>query len=181
MNGNDHNGAIDFDSVYKTYFLKIYRYINRHTDTEEDAEDLAEEVFISVYRNLHNFDPGRAKIETWIFVIAKNRLKNYYRDKKVHLSLDDENSYNEPVDPVTPDDCLYMEEKRNLVTRLLATLQPIDRQIVILSYYKEMTSDQIAEVVGLTAGNVRVRLSRALKAMRARAEEDPSFGYVSFM
>ena len=68
-----------FETIYKEYFPKIYDYIRIRIRNPAVAEELAEDVFISVYKNLHVYDENRSFIATWLYAIAGNRLKNYYK------------------------------------------------------------------------------------------------------
>lgn len=165
----------EFENVYNQYFLKIYHYIRRHTLNDQDAEDLASDVFLSVYRHFDSFDPTKAKMSTWIFVIAKNRLKNYYRANQSKDEVDGEEVIAWLSDEHDWDEALRLEEQRHAITRLLESLPEIDQQIVILSYFHDKTSQEVAQELGISAINVRVRLSRALKKMKKTASEHIEF------
>ena len=80
---------MSFEQVYRDYYLKVFRYIKQHTQSRQDAEALTQEVFVACYRHFDSFHPQKAPVGTCVYVIMKNRLKNYYRDTKAFLSLDD--------------------------------------------------------------------------------------------
>lgn len=80
---------MDFDEIYNEYFDRIYYKILGSVKNPEDAEDIAQEVFISVYKNLHKFR-AESKIYTWIYRIAINKIYDFFRKKKIDLELNEE-------------------------------------------------------------------------------------------
>ena len=71
-----------FEQIYDDYKDKIYEFIFYKVSNKELAEDLTSDVFISVYKNLHRYDAEKSFITTWLYAIAYNRLKNYYKSRK---------------------------------------------------------------------------------------------------
>ena len=80
---------MDFDEIYDEYFDRVYYKILSSVKNPEDAEDIAQEVFISVYKNLHKFRAD-SKIYTWIYRIAINKTYDFFRKKKIDLELNEE-------------------------------------------------------------------------------------------
>ena len=78
----------NFDDFYKEYYNQVYWYIYKKINHIENAQDLAGDVFCSCYKNFNNYDPQKSSITTWLYVIVNNRLKNYYRDRKITVPLD---------------------------------------------------------------------------------------------
>ena len=70
-----------FEQIYDDYKDKIYEFIFYKVSNKELAEDLTSDVFISVYKNLHRYDAEKSFITTWLYAIAYNRLKNYYKSR----------------------------------------------------------------------------------------------------
>ena len=66
-----------FEPVYYEYYPKIFRYIHKRLSSYHEAEDLTQEILIACYRNFDRYDPKKASLATWIYVIAHNRLRNY--------------------------------------------------------------------------------------------------------
>lgn len=71
-----------FERIYYDYRDKIYEFIFYRVKNKEVAEDLTSDVFVSVYKNLHRYDENKSFITTWLYAIAYNRLKNYYKSRK---------------------------------------------------------------------------------------------------
>lgn len=159
--------TISFDDFYKEYYNQVYRYIYKKINHIEDAQDLAGDVFCSCYKNFNNYDPQKSSIATWLYVIVNNRLKNYYRDRKINLSLDTQidEHYLAVEDDMAR--ALLIEDYRDMLADAIATLPQKYQLIVVLKFFGEKHSDEIAVIMNMSAVNVRVTLSRALKKINA--------------
>ena len=78
----------EFERIYQEYYLKILTFIHKRVPDLYEAEELTGDVFLSFYRNMDSYDEEKGSIATWLYAITANRLKNYYRDKKIHYSLE---------------------------------------------------------------------------------------------
>ena len=142
----------------------LLRFLMSHTNNREDAEDLMQDVFTSCYKAQERFDSTKCSEVAWLFIIAKNRLKNYYRDKKNTVSLD-------AIDVEQKDTKDYMEQAvhvmhcREVAAKAIKKLDERSQKIILLRFFEEKSHDEIAEIMNLTTGNVRVIQSRALKQM----------------
>ena len=156
-----------FELLYNEYYDKVLKYIAGHTDSVQEAEDLASEVFVKCYDNFESYDSSKASVKTWIYAITKNCLKNYYRGKKNNLSLDDsDNGIAEPADKTDMESAVELTEMRKVLADALMTLDERNRRVVVLKYFSEKPSKEIARIMGLSDENVRVMLNRSLKKMR---------------
>lgn len=142
----------------------LLRFLLSHTNNREDAEDLMQDVFTSCYKAQDRFDSTKCSEVAWLFIIAKNRLKNYYRDKKNTVSLD-------AIDVEQKDDKDYVAQAvhlmhcREVAAEAIKRLDERSRKIIMLRFFEEKSHDEIAKIMNLTTGNVRVIQSRALKQM----------------
>ena len=146
-------------------------YIHRHVANREDAEDLLQDVFISCYRHKDSFDPERCSETAWLFVIAKNRLKQYYRDQKPVSSLEELAENGESIADWSAQEAIRLMECRDLVAKLLLTLDERSRTVLILRYFQQLDSQQIAQRMGLSPVHVRVIQSRAIASLRQAMEQ----------
>jgi len=163
---------MDFEAVYNQYYASIYSYILKKIKNVQDAEDLTSEVFFACLKNFDRYDSEKSSIVSWLFVITKNKLKNYYRGRKDIVSIDDDDN---PIDFPSDDDfenSIYLSEMRTLINKAMAELSPREQKIIILKYYNGLKSEQIAEKVGLSAVNVRVILNRSLIKLREYCEKN---------
>ena len=142
----------------------LLRFLLSHTDSREDAEDLMQDVFTSCYKAQDRFDSTKCSEVAWLFIIAKNRLKNYYRDKKTALSLDAmEVDQKDSKDYVA--EAVHLMHCREVAAQAIKQLDERSQQIILLRFFEEKSHDEIARIMDLTTGNVRVIQSRALKQM----------------
>lgn len=162
------NEVMSFEECYNTYYSKVYYHVRQHVNNDQDAEDLVDVIFMAAYKHYDNYDPDKAQLSTWLFCIANNRLKNYYRDKK-----DPNESLDEMFDTVEIaiegeiEHAAELEELREVLAKTLKEeLNERERTIVIKSYFENKDSNEIAEEMDLTAANVRKILSRTLKKLK---------------
>lgn len=159
-----------FESFYKENYSKVLFYLVKKMPNKDDAEDLAGEVFLYCYSHYGNFDPSKSSITTWLFLVVNSRLKNYYRDKKEHMDIGvvENYLYDESDDM---ERAVYLEQLRNRISACLEKLPERQREVVVLRYFKEMEYEDIAARLGVTPGNIRVILSRALDKMEKDFED----------
>ena len=148
----------------ENYSDSLLKYVAKHTDSREDAEDIVQEVFLSCYKYKDKFDETKCGEHAWIYILAKNRLKNYYRDKKPVVSLDEQITEPE-ADIDYAKQVVHTLTCRELTAKALQQLDPRSQKIIVLRFFQGKSHDEIAELMGLSTGNVRVIQSRALKVM----------------
>ena len=148
----------------------LLAFLQRHVANREDAEDLLQDVFMACYRHKDSFDPERCSETAWLFVIAKNRLKQYYRDQKPVSSLEELAENGQELADWSTQEAASLMECRDLVAKLLLTLDERSRTVLILRFFQELDSQQIAQRMGLSPVNVRVIQSRAISSLRQAME-----------
>lgn len=156
--------VMPYADLYKSYHQIVLKYIHKKISNLQDAEDLTHEVFISCYRNYDRYDPAKSSQKTWLFVIVCSRLKNYYRDHKTNDSLDDYIDLLED-DKSDIDRSIIMEQYRSELAKALMKLSLVSRSVVVFKYFRHMPVNEIAAELGISQGNARVILSRALKTL----------------
>ena len=161
-----------FESIYNRYYISVYRFFIKRLSVRELCEDLTSEVFYSCLKNYERYDPDKASVATWIFTVANNKLKNHYRDRKETTSIDDMQIHGLLLDKTDMDGAVYLTQMREHLDAALETVSERERSIIKLKYYSNLTSDQIAEQMGITSVNVRVILTRALKKLAKHFEEN---------
>lgn len=144
-----------FDELFKSHYQKVFRlckgYFNGNVDL---AADSAQEIFIKIWQNLHNFR-GEAQIGTWIYRIAVNHcltlLRKNKRNQKIHFDFLINSLQEEKTDD--------KEEKIATMYSCIQKLKPVDRMIILMTLEAVSYAD-IAEVIGIEEGNLRVRIHR---------------------
>ena len=160
--------ASAFSTLVRRYEQPVIHFCQRMVQSREDAEDLAQEAFVRVYRNIAKLKP-QAKFSTLLFGIARNLALNHLRDTgrrgrgKID-ALDDHAlaaaSHEQPAQQA------QVSELQQLIERALAKLNPSHREILLLRELQGMDYDGIAEVLGCRKGTVKSRLARAREQLR---------------
>ncbi len=160
---------IAFEKLYSEYYMRVFRYVWKKIRNSADAEDLTQTAFIYCYQHYEEYDEQRASFGTWIFLVINSRIKNYYRDRKETVHMDE-------VIDILPDEtdfdhAIELEEMRAKVLEALQACTPVQAEIVRLRYFQKHNTRDISMRVGLSEANVRTQLSRALKKMKDHMEK----------
>ena len=161
----------DFGETYDALVADVYAFIAYRVGNRQDAEDLTQRTFERAFGSWDRFDPGQASERTWLVAIARNVVVDHYRSttRPARRSLDEVHADAEP----------YANENYDLgvdpaLGVALDHLNDRDREVVALRYGGDLTTDEIADTLGLSVANVQQILSRSLRRMRR--ELDPSHG-----
>ena len=170
------NDAAAFDEVVSRFKNKVYSYILRMVGSEQDAEDITQEVFIRMYTSLASFR-SQASLNTWLFRIASNLCIDHYRRGKKHQNV--AYSLDEPIDgddsaqtrelPDTTYDPYRLLEQGEMSTQIeqaLAKMPEKLRSVILLHDIEGLQYDEIAQVVGCPLGTVKSRLFNARTQLR---------------
>jgi RNA polymerase sigma-70 factor (ECF subfamily) len=169
----DGDGA-SFGVLLEKHRSPVVHFLYRMVQNSAVAEELAQEVFLRVYRSRGTYEPT-AKFTTWLFRIATHLALNALRDNKnerLQDRLDDE-SADMPARQVSDskpsvEQSLVYEAKLAEVRRAIAALPDKQRAAVLMHKYEEMEYSQIAKVLGCSESAVKSLLFRAYEALRAR-------------
>lgn len=161
-----------WEDIVRLHNRRIYSLCYRFTNSQDDAQDLTQDVFIRVYRTLVSYDADKGAFTTWIMTLTRNLLVDHFRRSKqdrVTDSIDaglgeEEDSLSlsnrlEDRGP-TPDDQLASKETQKLVQQALARLSPELREAVILRDLQDMDYKEIAKVLRVPEGTVKSRINR---------------------
>lgn len=153
---------------------RLFHYLLRSLQNEEDALDLAQETFARVYLNRDKFDPAQ-RFSTWLFSIASNLVRNRYRWRERHpqVSLDVENdatgeSLGEalPEARPSPNETLQAHERGEAVRRAVAALPEKFRMPLILAEYEDLTHAEIGVILQCSTKAVENRIYQARQLLR---------------
>ena len=141
-----------FETIYKTYWQKVFRLCMGYVNDIDAAKDLAQETFIKVWKQLPKFR-NESSIGTWIFRIASNTcLRQIQKESKMpksELPLEIKDEISET----------NIEKDIQFLYQCISELQEVERIIISLEL-EDMNQKEIAEIVGLSEGNVRVKIHR---------------------
>lgn len=164
-----------FEAVYRYHSRDVYTMAMRMVNSPDIAEEVTQEVFISVYKNIHRFE-FQSAFTTWLYRITSRRVADYFRKNKKHFtntvpmpSVEDGGQVFEAEDPKpVPSEVALQNEKRELIEQMIHTLNPKHSSILFLRYSKMMSYDEISEVLQCRIGTVKSRLNRAHKMLEEK-------------
>lgn len=155
-----------FRRIYGEQYKSIYGYVYKHILNREESEDLTQEIFAAAYKHLENYDETKGTVATWLYVITNNKLKNHYRDKKSFFDIDEFCESLSDGKGNVAYQAIYLKQCRDILAKALKQLPERSRRIVVMAYFEEMKSKEIALELGMSAGNVRINLMRSLQKMQ---------------
>lgn len=171
-----------FALLVRSYAGRLLSVARRFLNSEEDARDAVQDAFVSAFRSIGNFKAG-SSLATWLHRIVVNSALMRLRSKRRHPEeeLDellpkfqtDGHQVTSSVDwQESAEDLVQREEMRALVRRSIDMLPDTHRTILIMRDIEEMTTDEVAQALGITANAVKVRLHRARQALRTLLDRE---------
>jgi RNA polymerase sigma-70 factor (ECF subfamily) len=167
-----------FTEVVRLYQHKVYNLVYRMVGNREEAEDVAQEVFVTVFKAIDTFR-GDAKLSTWLYRIATNHTRNrmkylgrrsYNSTAQLDEAAEREANHAQPsaMRPhiAGPDAVLEGLQLERVVQDGIAGLEPEHREVLVLRDVEELSYDEIAAITGLAEGTVKSRLHRARLALK---------------
>ena len=161
----DSSEKKSFEDYYKAYNETVKGFIMKRVENEDAAEDLVMDVWEKCLKSFDRFDEEKASFATWIFVITRNCIKNYYRDNKEHEEAKEEYFLHDGFEDNIVQ-AQYLSMLRDTLATAMLDLPLVQREIIKQKFFMNRNSSEIAEELGISAGNVRVYLSRALGKLR---------------
>ena len=149
------------EQVYTDYYGKVMGYISSRINNWADAENLCSDVFMKVQQKLENYDDSKASISTWVFTITRNTVIDHFRKKRPTAELDENLSDDSEVD----ENLLNQETLSQLAGALMRLPEQL-RDLIVLRYYDGKPLTEIAELMGLSYGAVKLRHQNALMLLR---------------
>lgn len=153
--------TVDLDRIYTEYNGKVMGYIRARIRSSAEAEDLHSEVFEKILKKIGEFDPSKASLNTWIFTITRNTVIDHFRRTKPSEELDENLSDNVELD----EDLLNTETLSELAVALRKLPQQM-MDIIVLRYYDGKPLTEIAEMMNLSYGAVKLRHQNAVLMLR---------------
>jgi RNA polymerase sigma-70 factor, ECF subfamily len=154
-----------FSVIVRHYQRSVYRLCLSHCESEDDAMDTVQEIFLRIFRSLSTYKIDK-KFNPWLYSIVLNQLKTRYgktsRFKLLHEKL--RSDYSEPS--FNPEQEVLSSLEKERIAAAVKTLPVNIRQPVLLYYFEDMSVTEIGEVLGIGRENVKSRLHRARKSLR---------------
>jgi len=154
-----------FAQLYEEHFDRIYRYVYLKVGNQAEAEDLTQEVFVKALEAIGSYKWRNSPFASWLFRIAHNRVVDYFRKQgkveKVVLE-DDITLVSESNPALTAERQLEIEELINKVKKL----PPAQREVISLRFGAELSTAEVAKVLGKNTGTVKALQYNAIVALR---------------
>lgn len=155
-----------FTQLVNRYKDLVFTLALRMLKNREEAEEVSQDTFIKTYKSLDKFK-GDSKFSTWIYKVAYNSCLDRIKKNKKYLNDVEINEFTEHQVKIVDNafDALVEEERNQLIQDCLHLLPSEDSFLLTLYYFEEQTLDEIANIVGLTANNVKVKIFRSRKKL----------------
>ena len=163
-----------FAELVKRYQNYVFTLAMRFTHHREDAEEVAQDIFVKAYRSLSDFR-GTAKFSTWLYTIVYTTSVTFLRKKKqATTSLDDEGVFIQLENQDSGMKANHVEQKSKVASlnKAINMLSHDDAQIITLFYKAEQSLEEIGLILGLEPNTVKVRLHRARQRLREKLEKN---------
>lgn len=152
-------------AILREYRRKVFGLAYSFVRNREAAEDVAQEIFIRIWRALPAFD-GRASLSTWIYTIARNASLSALRGRRNHVSLSDLEMLPE-TDIMDESAKVESHAEQAALARLIDELPAKQRQVVLLFYLQDQSHEEVAAMLAMPVGTVKTLLHRARERLSA--------------
>jgi RNA polymerase sigma-70 factor (ECF subfamily) len=157
--------ATAFEALFQQYKNLVFKNAYLITGSREEAEDILQEVFVSVWRSRQTFNPDKGKLTTWLYRITVNKCLEKQRKKKlIFVSL-------EKVDlPQTQssEEVLVNKQECERLIEAMNSLNTKHRVVLVMRYFNYLSYEEIAQTVGAPLGTVKSRINQALRLLRGQ-------------
>jgi RNA polymerase sigma factor (sigma-70 family) len=166
----DSNAYGELVRQYQNY---VFTLALRFTHNREDAEEVAQDIFVKAFRSLADFK-GNSKFSTWLYTIVYTTSITFLRKKRLETtSIDDENTFLqlENQDGGMNANQVEQKSKMAMLNEAMKLLSPDDAQLITLFYKGEQSLDEIGTILGVETNTVKVRLHRARTRLKEKMEK----------
>jgi RNA polymerase sigma-70 factor (ECF subfamily) len=164
-------GALE--SLYERYGKAAYSLARRILTEGTLAQDVVQEVFLSLWRNAERFDAGRGTVATYLLSMTHHRAVDVVRREENlrRWRTTDEGLEHEPDPKARVEDEIELGERRAEVRAALAELPPAQREALLLAYFGGYTQREVATLVGVPLGTVKTRMAAGMRKLREALQD----------
>jgi RNA polymerase sigma-70 factor (ECF subfamily) len=162
-----------YAQLVKRYQNFVFTIVLRYTANREDAEEIAQDVFVKAYRSLADFR-GESKFSTWLYTIVTTTCITFLRKKKVPIhSLDIEQMFDLADNQNSTFKANQVEQKSKVqvINEALRLLSIDDARIITLFYQAEQSLEEIGRILGIDPNTAKVKLHRARQRLKEKMEK----------
>jgi RNA polymerase sigma-70 factor (ECF subfamily) len=164
-----------YQKIYDAFARKVLNFIYRMVNSAEEAEDLTQETFVTVYQKLGSLKDD-AKFEPWLFRIARNYVYQRYRSRPpASVSIDEIDDDGQKITELiderkTPDEAFQFGELEDVIERVIRELPDKYREVFVLSALQHMKYEDIAESLGRSLASIKTDIHRARLQVREKVK-----------
>ncbi|MEN3037864.1 MAG: RNA polymerase sigma factor [Candidatus Kryptonium sp.] len=160
------NGNISaFDEIVRRYQKKVYLLARRILSNHEDADDVAQEVFIKLFYSLNEFK-GESNLFTWIYRITINECNSILRKRKIREFI--------PIDEIvnllkfneTPEQEFINKEEKRLIEKAIEKLPPKQRAVFVMRFFENLDYEEISKILKKPVGTLKANYFHAVKKIQ---------------
>lgn len=164
-----------FGKLYELYVKKIYRYIFFRVGNSHIAEDLTENVFYKALKSIDGFKFKKSvPFSSWLFTIASNILKNYYRHKEVEKKYLFENKVDISISNIDLPLIVEKEFKKKELIIAINKLNQVQRKVIIFKFISGLNNKEVSKIMKKSIGAVKALQYRALKNLSSYLSKEVS-------
>lgn len=170
-----------FEAIYKENYKSVLRFLKTKVKDELLCEEMANDIFLRIHKNLNSFDQNKSSLKTWIFHITKNILIDHFRKRSLavysldetvgHLSGDEDNDSASvgsffKSDELNPEDLMIMEEGKSVIDAVISRLPDTHKEIANLHFFVGLSYEEIAESLNIPLGTMKARMFQVRNLLR---------------
>jgi RNA polymerase sigma factor (sigma-70 family) len=159
---------VALSELYRRYARLIYAVAYKSLVSIEESEEVVVDVFAQVWRSAARYDRTKARVDTWLFMMARSRvldrLRSIQRKTRKAIAFVEVTQ----IQPPSPDpiEDVLISERRHQVLTALEQIPEEQRQVIELAYYQGLSHSEIAELTGISLGTVKTRIRLGLVKLR---------------
>lgn len=153
---------LKFEDLVSQYKERLYWHIRRMVISHDDADDVLQNTFIKVYKNLHNFNE-ESQIYTWLYRIATNESLTFIKKRKRTTQIGSEELQESLVANLTSDPYFNGDEAQLTLQKAIDTLPAKQKQVFVMKYFDELQYNEISEILDTSEGALKASYHHAVK------------------
>ncbi len=160
-----------FEVLINTYKQRLYWHIRRIVLNHDDADDVLQNTFIKVFRNIDGFK-GDSKLYSWMYRIATNEALSFLKSKSKKQGISNEELQNQMLDNLQADVYFEGDEIQIKLQKAIATLPEKQKLVFNMKYFQELKYEEISEILETSVGGLKASYHLAAKKIEAYLKED---------
>ncbi|HVX48904.1 MAG TPA: RNA polymerase sigma factor [Chitinophagaceae bacterium] len=153
--------------LFTRYHRALYGFLFHMTGRQEQSEDMVQDVFYRMLRSRHTFT-GEGEFKTWMYHLARNIIKDYYRKNSRTGTHYEAEIFTEKLSVnAQAEEAMQKKMELKQLREAINNLDEQSREVLVLSRYQELKYNEIAQILGITEGAVKVRIHRAVNQLKS--------------